>query len=245
MGNVWQDFFDYHAPLYLENSFTKDTLAEVDFLVEELNLPPGSSILDVGCGTGRHAVELARHGYRLTGIDISDGMLEQAAHAAGDAGVEVEWVQADAARYTPASTYDAALCVCEGAVSLLSMTDDPLSHDLAILRMVHAALGMAAPFVLTVPNGLQKIRHFSQDDVEFGRFDPLTLVETYTMTVEDPRGHREVHAREKGYLPSELRLLLEAAGFEVRHLWGGTAGRWGRRPIELDEIEIMAVALRA
>jgi hypothetical protein len=111
--------------------------------------------------------------------------------------------------------------------------------------MVHAALGMAAPFVLTVPNGLQKIRHFSQDDVEFGRFDPLTLVETYTMTVEDPRGHREVHAREKGYLPSELRLLLEAAGFEVRHLWGGTAGRWGRRPIELDEIEIMAVALRA
>ena len=245
MGNVWQDFFDYHAPRYLENSFTKDTLAEVDFLVEELNLPPGSSILDVGCGTGRHAVELARHGYRLTGIDISDGMLEQGAHAAGDAGVEVEWVQADAARYTPASTYDAAICVCEGAVSLLSMTDDPLSHDLAILRMVHSALGMAAPFVLTVPNGLQKIRHFSQDDVEFGRFDPLTLVETYTMTVEDPRGHREVHAREKGYLPSELRLLLEAAGFEVRHLWGGTAGRWGRRPIELDEIEIMAVALRA
>ncbi|MCX6026264.1 MAG: class I SAM-dependent methyltransferase [Chloroflexi bacterium] len=178
MGNVWQDFFDYHAPRYLENAFTKDTLAEVDFLVEELDLPPGSSILDVGCGTGRHAVELARHGYRLTGVDISDGMLEQAARAAREAGVEVEWVHADAGRYTAART-------------------------------------------------------------------PLTLVETYIMTVEDPRGHREVHAREKGYLPSELRLVLEACGFEVRHLWGGTAGRWGRRPIELDEIEIMAVARRA
>jgi len=244
MGNVWQDFFDNHAPRYLENAFTKDTLAEVDFLVEELDLPPGCSVLDVGCGTGRHAVELARHGYRLTGVDISDGMLEQAARAAGEAGVEVEWVHADAARYTAARTFEAAICVCEGAFSLLSMNDDPLAHDTAILRMIHAALGPGAPFILTAPNGLQKIRHFTKDDVEFGKFDPLTLVETYIMTVEDPRGHREVHAREKGYLPSELRLVLEACGFEVQHLWGGTAGRWGRRPIELDEIEIMAVARR-
>ncbi len=244
MGNVWQDFFDYHAPRYLENPFTKDTLAEVDFLVEELNLPPGGSILDVGCGTGRHAVELARHGYRMTGIDISDGMLEQGARAAKEAGVEVEWVHADAARYTPAHTFEAAICLCEGAFSLLSMADDPREHDRAILQMVHAALIPSAPFILTLPNGLQKIRRFTQEDVEFGRFDPLTVVETYTVTVEDPRGHREVHAREKGYLPAELRQLLEQTGFEVLHLWGGTAGNWGRRPIELDEIEIMAVARR-
>jgi cyclopropane fatty-acyl-phospholipid synthase-like methyltransferase len=244
MGNVWQDFFDYHAPRYLENSFTKDTLAEVDFLVEELNLPPGSSILDVGCGTGRHAVELARHGYRMTGIDISDGMLEQGVRAATEAGVEVEWVHADVARYTPAHTFQAAICLCEGAFGLLGMGEEPLAHDLALLQMVHSALVPGAPFILNALNGLKKIRSLTQEDVDFGRFDPNTLVETMTVTVEDPRGHREVHVREKGYLPSELAMLLERAGFELLYLWGGTAGNWGHRPIQLDEYELMAVARR-
>jgi len=57
--NEWQQFFDGHAPVYMENSFTRNTLAEVDFLLEVMELPPGSHILDVGCGTGRHSIELA------------------------------------------------------------------------------------------------------------------------------------------------------------------------------------------
>ena len=51
----WQQFFDHHAPEYLQNSFTHNTLAEVDFILEVMPLPPGSSLLDVGCGVGRHS----------------------------------------------------------------------------------------------------------------------------------------------------------------------------------------------
>ncbi|MCB0125992.1 MAG: class I SAM-dependent methyltransferase [Caldilineaceae bacterium] len=45
---------------------------------QELDIASGGRILDVGCGTGRHAVELARRGYQVTGLDFSAGMLAEA-----------------------------------------------------------------------------------------------------------------------------------------------------------------------
>ena len=56
----WQKFFDAHAPDYMGNVFTQNTEAEVEFVIEELGIPPGSRILDIGCGTGRHSVKLAQ-----------------------------------------------------------------------------------------------------------------------------------------------------------------------------------------
>jgi hypothetical protein len=51
-----------------------------------------------------------------------------------------------------------------------------------------------------------------------------------------------VHVKEHYYVPSELARLFEQVGFSVEHVWGGTAGNWGRRKIQLDEIEVMVVA---
>lgn len=64
--STWEEFFDAHAPVYEDNVFTKNTIREVDFLIEELSFPPAGSILEVGCGTGRHSIELARRGYSVT-----------------------------------------------------------------------------------------------------------------------------------------------------------------------------------
>ena len=57
----------------MDEPFVTGTRGEVDFIARELGLPAGARILDVGCGTGRHAVELARRGYRVTGVDLSPG----------------------------------------------------------------------------------------------------------------------------------------------------------------------------
>jgi cyclopropane fatty-acyl-phospholipid synthase-like methyltransferase len=240
--NEWEEFFDGHAPVYMDNPFTKNTVAEVDFLLEELKLPPGSRVLDIGCGTGRHAVELARRGYQVTGVDISSGMLAEAEKVAREAGVVVQWVHGDATQFTSAELFEAAICLCEGAFSLLGKDDDPLEHDLAILRQAHAALKPGARFILTVPNGLAKARQFTQEDVESGRFDPLTMVESYTLEWDTSEGKKSMRVRERGYVPTELVMLFRQAGFEVEHIWGGTAGDWGQRQINLDEIEVMVVA---
>jgi SAM-dependent methyltransferase len=85
------------------------TQAEVELLLRELALPTGGRVLDVPCGHGRHAVELARRGYRVTGLDISAEALSHARAAADAAGVTVEWRQADMAEAElPAGGYDGA-----------------------------------------------------------------------------------------------------------------------------------------
>jgi cyclopropane fatty-acyl-phospholipid synthase-like methyltransferase len=237
----WQKFFDGYAPKYLEEGFTKNTLAEVDFIIEQFNLPLGSSILDMGCGTGRHSVELAKRGYVVTGVDLSTGMLAEARQAAGAAGVVVEFIQSDATKFTTVKRFDAAICLCEGAFGLVNIGEDGDGHDLSILKNVFAALKPDSPFLLTALSGFRAIRGYTQADVESGRFDPLTLTEFSEMEWDTPDGKQRVTIGERKHLPQELARLCREAGFEVEHIWGGTAGKWGRRKLELDEMEMMLV----
>jgi hypothetical protein len=97
---------------------------------------------------------------------------------------------------------------------------------------------------LTVLNGMAKIRSLGRDAIENGTFDPLTLVETFTLTTQTPEGELTVQLRERGFVPSELRLMLEGCGSQVEPFFGGRAGSWERRPIEPDEMEIMLIARR-
>ena len=240
--NEWEEFFNGHAPVYMDNSFTKNTVQEVDFLIQELNLPPGSHVLDIGCGTGRHAIELAKRGYQVTGVDISSGMLAEAEKAAKEAGTRVTLVHADATKFTSSESFDAAICLCEGAFCLLGKDDDPLEHDQKILHNICCVLKPGARLILTTLNGCRMIRQFTQKDIENGRFNPVTMVEVSATEYDTPEGKKSVVVRERGYIPTELVMLFRSTGFEVEHIGGGTAGNWGRRSIDLDEMEVMVIA---
>jgi SAM-dependent methyltransferase len=236
----WERFHDLEAAIYDDLEYTKNAAQEVDFLTDELGLPPGASVLDVGCGTGRHSIELARRGYRVTGIDISEGMLSRAREKADAEGLEVRWIRGDACDFTFEDKFDAALCLCEGAFGLLSGTADAIEQPLAILRNVRDALKPGGKTLFTVLNGLAQIRRQRPEDVEQGRFDPRTLT---NVALAAPRpGLAEMELRERAFVPTELVLLFRTAGLRVLNVWGGTAGNWGKRPIDLDEMEIMVVA---
>ncbi len=239
----WQHFFNEHAPVYDENCFTKNTIAEVDFLVDVLGLRPGMSILDIGCGTGRHSIELAARGYRMTGLDLSTGMLDQARRKAEAAGVLVEWIQADATDFSFMERFDRVICLCEGSFGLIESQDDPIRHPLAILQNAAQALKPGGSCLFTVLNGIAMVRRYTQPDVEQHLFDPISLSEH--SDVAPLTDAAMISLRERGFVPTELRLMFEVAGLTVRHIWGGTAGNWGKRMLDLDEIEIMVVAEKA
>ncbi|WP_151736860.1 class I SAM-dependent methyltransferase ['Paenibacillus yunnanensis' Narsing Rao et al. 2020] len=242
--NQWEAFFDQHAPHYMNNGFTKNTLAEVDFVLEELGLSPGGSILDIGCGTGRHSIELAKRGYRVTGVDLSAGMLEEARKAAAEARIQVEWVQCDAVKYMAGSAFDAVICLCEGAFGLVGRGEEPLEHDMAILQRISDALKPGGRLLLTTLNAYMRLRTLTQEDVDSGRFNPVTMVEHYLDVWDLPEGKKLVEVKERRYLPYELIRMFAETGLTAEQIWGGTAGQWKRDNIALDQIEIMISAVK-
>jgi cyclopropane fatty-acyl-phospholipid synthase-like methyltransferase len=238
----WQEFFDGYATKYDDECFTKSTAAEVEFIITELGLKPGMSILDMGSGTGRHTVALALRGYRMTGVDLSAGMLAVARQRAQAAGVNIEFIQSDATKFKSDARYDAALCLCEGSFGLIGSADDPLEHDLSTLCNINSALKPGAGFILTALNGLRKIRQYTREDIAANKFDPVLNVEKFIMEYETQEGKKSVTVHEHAFAPTELLLMCRDAGFDVLHLWGGTAAAWNRQPLDWEEMEIMIIA---
>jgi SAM-dependent methyltransferase len=240
----WQDFFERHAPHYMQNCFVTNTFAEADFIERELGLKPGMRVLDIGCGTGRHSVELAKRGYRVTGVDLTQAMLNQALKAADQAGVAVEWIQSDARDYRTTEPFDAAICLCEGGIGLIEEGENAFEHDAGILRAVFLALKPGAPFLLTALNGYKLFREMTDEDVASGRFDPATGLVKQDELMELPGGNIRAKYEERLLIPSEMVRLLTEAGLEVEQVLGGTAGSWNKEPLKLDEMEAMYVCRR-
>jgi ubiquinone/menaquinone biosynthesis C-methylase UbiE len=93
-----RDGYDLWSSLY-DTDGNPLILLETPEVEGALGPVTGRSVLDLGCGTGRHALRLAAGGARVTGVDFSSGMLAQARAKPGAA--DVEWVVHDLAASLP------------------------------------------------------------------------------------------------------------------------------------------------
>lgn len=93
--------------------FTAEKLAsavpEAEQLIGLLSLQPGSKVLDLCCGVGRHSLELARRGYEVTGFDRTADYLEQGRKQAALENLNVNFVQGDMRRFCALDEFDAVI----------------------------------------------------------------------------------------------------------------------------------------
>lgn len=73
----------------------KDAECHINFILSKINLPPKASILDLACGSGRHSILLAKEGYNVTGVDLSDKLLSEAIRNSKTENLEIEFIKSD------------------------------------------------------------------------------------------------------------------------------------------------------
>jgi SAM-dependent methyltransferase len=228
---------DFVGPAYLRYSFTKGTEQETAFLIAALGLGPGTRVLDVGCGPGRHAHNLAAHGCRVVGIDIAERFV---ALAAADAPPGAVFARADA-RALPVRSdgFDAVISLCQGGFGL--PVDPTAPDDSSILTAMAAAVRPGGRVALTAFSSYFMVRHLEETD----DFDPATGVNHELAPVKDAEGaERTFDLWTACYTPRELSLLAAQAGLIVVGLWSVTPGRYERRPPDLDHPELLLIAER-
>jgi SAM-dependent methyltransferase len=107
----YETFFEGPAVDLWEMAMPEEwTNREAAFLEKNLNLKPGSRVLDVPCGNGRHAIALAKRGCIVTGLDISEEFLARARVHAASASVTVAFQHADMNRLPDMGSFDGAYC---------------------------------------------------------------------------------------------------------------------------------------
>jgi SAM-dependent methyltransferase len=218
---------------YLRYSFTKGTVQEVDHLVEALGLSAGERVLDVGCGPGRHTIELARRGLVVHGVDISERFVELAKRDA-PAGATFERLDARALPFE--EQFDAAICLCQGAFGLTVDEGD----DDAIVAGIARALVPGGALALSAFNAYFAVKYHVD-----ATFDAATGVSHERTEIRNEAGGAiETDLWTCCYTPRELRAILVRHGLVVDRISSVEPGAYKSSPPTIESAEFLVVAHR-
>ena len=231
MSHWFEPIAEHLGSAYLRYSFTKGTTQEVDFVVEALGLNEGDRVLDVGCGPGRHAHELARRGLVVHGIDISQRFIDLATQEAPP-GASFERLDARALSFH--AEFDAAICLCEGAFGLMTVPGENQS----VLEGIAEALKPRGMIALSAFSSYFAVKYHDS-----AKFDAATGISHERTEIRNETGEAtEVDLWTTCFTPRELRLMCEQAALDVVDIWSVEPGAYQRTPPSTESPEFLVIA---
>lgn len=235
---------DDYLYFYDETLRAERTPAQVDRVLSALALRPPARVIDLGCGHGRHAIELARRGFDVTAVDQMQPFLDRGAADARAAGVSVRFERADLRALSYDGAFDAAVCLFD---AFGAHRDD---ENVAVLANMARALRVGGGFCLDLRNrdwmarNLLPITVLERDGnlmIDRHAFDSRTgrLVDRRVI-VRDGRT-REAPLSTRLYTCSEIERLLRECGLTVRE----ALGDWSGLPVSVNHNRLVLFGARA
>jgi len=205
------------------------TFVEIDRLIKLLGETKDcGDVLDLCCGIGRHSLEFARHGFNVTGVDITKPFLDIAAESAKKAGLNINFVHSDMRVFCIPNSFDlvANLCTSFGYF-------DDIADDIKVLKNIYESLKPGGKFIIEIL-GKEVIASTFKKEVEL-EFDGYKVLATTKIlndwsSLECKRlitkdgAEFEITAYHRLYSATELKQHLEAVGFGNIKVYGNFAG---------------------
>ena len=237
----WHDddeFWRVMEPVVFSRQRFATATTDVEAIVELLQLAPGARVLDLCCGPGRHAVELARHGFAVTGVDRMARYLRRARAQARQWQDELDLVEADMREFVRPGAFDAIVNLF---TSFGYFEDD--EHNRRVLRNMRASLAPGGAALIELLGKESVARHWRGRwwvELETGELvceertvaDGFDRLDSRWIVVDSAGARREVRGIQRIYSATELRGLLVDAGLETVTLHGRLAGAPHRRDAE-------------
>ena len=238
----WQTFFDqdYIAVWGAGGKFAH-TDREVDFLEKYIPLKKGHRVLDLCCGHGRHAVELAKRGYKVTGLDFSQYELGIAERKAGKLNLKIDFHRADARSFSLEKKFDVIVNL------FTAFGYGAKSDDRKILQRVSEHLRSGGKFLIDTMSLPWLWRNFRPIDRkrldafrvwQMRNFDFAASVLHETMVVSNGRDKKMYKSMLRLYTLPELTTLLAGAGLKVINVFGS----FGGKPYNFDSKRMIILA---
>ncbi|MFC1993696.1 class I SAM-dependent methyltransferase [Chloroflexota bacterium] len=251
MKQWYETLFENYGQKYDKEIFTQGTIGECDFIEQEIGFDKSINILDIGCGTGRHSIELSKRGYNITGIDLSDSQLTRAREKAEKQGLKIDFLKHDARNLPFINDYDLAIMLCEGAFPLMEI--DEMNYE--ILKNAAKSLKEHGKIIFTTLNGLFPLYHsveeFCASTTDEGNatyrsstFDLMTFRDHNITEIEDDDGNKKkLECNERYYVPSEISWLLKTLGYIKIEIFGAKLGAFSRNDtLTTEDFEMLIVA---
>ena len=222
----WEDLFNDDFIRTMAKITDADIAREANFIEESLGCEAGATILDLACGTGRHAVELASRGYQVVGFDLSLAMLARASDEAQDRKQKINFVQGDMREMTFEETFDG---VFSWNTSFGFFDEE---KNAAVIAKVHRSLKKGGQFLLDVVNRDNLIRSapslawfegdgcICMDEMQIDFITSRMRVKR-TLMMDDGRT-KEIEYSIRVYSLHELGKMLHDNGFRVAEVSGRT-----------------------
>ncbi len=247
----YESIFENYGQKYDNEIFTQGTPGECDFIENEIKSDKSLKILDVGCGTGRHTIELSKRGFTVTGIDLSETQLQRAREKAERDNLQINFLKQDARNLSFSNEFDLAIMLCEGGFPL--METDEMNYK--ILNSVTKSLRENGKLIFTTLNGLFPLYHsveeFCASTSEEGNatyrsntFDLMTFRDHNVTEFEDDSGNKKtLECNERYYVPCEITWLLKSLGYRKIDIFGAKLGEFSRNDkLTTEDFEMLVAA---